>query len=494
MIDDKDYTNQISGRKLTDVFKELEQARKYYENENLMEQAKKKNYFSKNATKDYFSGNAKKDYYSGNIKENYSSENTNKDYFSGNAKKAKKPFTYKKAISISSIVLFILILIAVLVVSFANSTLAKNSLASSDVITYDNSSLDIEINRHRINVNNIISANAALETIKEQVVEERDIPFEIVKQEASYLPKDEEKTVQEGEVGKKNVTVVKTYENGEFVEETILNEEKTLDYLPQIITVGTSEFLYKLQAHIGDTLYLNKDSILTEEPDSSSTEVAEIEQYLDVKLLELPSEDWCKVSYDSLEGYIPSSALTSAKATPSIVNKNRIKKILDKVDINMYLNTPSGLTLDDYKKIFKNLPQDVNGIFEDNATTFYEVEQEYKINGIFLASLGIHESQWGTSEISQDKKNLFGYGAYDSTPYESSYEFETYEEGIDLVARVLTKYYLNPVGTKIYNNETAVATYYNGSRLEDVNIRYASDEDWHGKVFKYMEYLYNRLK
>ena len=41
MIDDKDFSNQISGRKLTDVFKELEQARKQYENENLMEQARK---------------------------------------------------------------------------------------------------------------------------------------------------------------------------------------------------------------------------------------------------------------------------------------------------------------------------------------------------------------------------------------------------------------------------------------------------------------------
>ena len=57
----------------------------------------------------------------------------------------------------------------------------------------------------------------------------------------------------------------------------------------------------------------------------------------------------------------------------------------------------------------------------------------------------------------------------------------------------MQEYYLNPIGTKIYNNETALATYYNGPRLEDVNKRYASDEDWHEKVYSYMEYLYNRL-
>ena len=41
------------------------------------------------------------------------------------------------------------------------------------------------------------------------------------------------------------------------------------------------------------------------------------------------------------------------------------------------------------------------------------MEKKYNINGIFLASMAIHESGWGTSQIAQDKKNLFGYGSYD---------------------------------------------------------------------------------
>ena len=313
------------------------------------------------------------------------------------------------------------------------------------------------------------------------------------KQDCSYLPKGEENTIQKGEVGKKDVTVVKTYENGEFKEENILSETKTQDYLPEIVAVGTSEFLAKIKAHLNDTLYLTSDAVLRKDTDDGAEEVAKIERYIDVTLLELPSEDWCKVAYDSIEGYLPTKVLTSATATPTMPELNRIKKITDKVNIEMDLNKPSGLTLKDYQKIFKDLPNDKNNIFEDNAKVFYEVEQKYNINGIFLASLGIHESSWGTSQIAQDKKNLFGYGSYDSTPYESSFEFETYEEGIDLVARVLTKYYINPPGTKIYNNETAVATYYNGSTLAAVNQRYASDEDWHEKVFKYMEMLYDRL-
>ena len=57
----------------------------------------------------------------------------------------------------------------------------------------------------------------------------------------------------------------------------------------------------------------------------------------------------------------------------------------------------------------------------------------------------------------------------------------------------LVIYYLNPAGTKIYDGETAVAWYYNGPTLIGVNTRYASDSDWHKKVYSYMELLYNRL-
>ena len=60
-----------------------------------------------------------------------------------------------------------------------------------------------------------------------------------------------------------------------------------------------------------------------------------------------------------------------------------------------------------------------------------------------MAAIGIHESAWGKSNIAKNKKNLFGYRAYDSDPYNSASTFNTYAEGIDLIARVLTKYYLN---------------------------------------------------
>ena len=352
---------------------------------------------------------------------------------------------------------------------------------------------EYELNRHRLNMQTIISENAGMDRVKEQVVEERDVEFETTYTDNPSLPKGEEVVTQEGILGKDKVTAVKTYENGNFVEEIILAKEKLVDPTPKLISLGTSEFLAKHKVHIGDTMYLVNAATLKESTDDSSKDVAEVKNSLDVKLLELPSEEWCKVSFDGIEGFIKTSNLTSAYTTPNIVEKNRIQRILLKVNINMELNKPSGLTLNDYKKIFTGLSSDKNNIFQDNYQVFYNMEKKYNLNGIFLASMAIHESAWGTSQIAQDKKNLFGYGAYDDTPYDSSYEFSTYSEGIETVAKSLVKYYLNPAGTKIYDGETAAGWYYNGPTLEGVNTRYASDKDWHTKVFSYMDMLYNRL-
>ena len=159
------------------------------------------------------------------------------------------------------------------------------------------------------------------------------------------------------------------------------------------------------------------------------------------------------------------------------------------IDFNMPLNKPSGFTLDQFKKVLTD-KKDVNNIFRDNAEYFYYIEKEYGINGIFVAALGIHESAWGTSKIAKNKYNLFGYGAYDSNPYNGAYKFESYSESIDLIARVLVKYYINPKGTTIYDNQTANGKYYNGNTLSGVNKKYATDKNWANGVYRHMEYLY----
>lgn len=171
-------------------------------------------------------------------------------------------------------------------------------------------------------------------------------------------------------------------------------------------------------------------------------------------------------------------------------SKEELLKTLNK---NMKLNKPSGLTLEQFEKIFENEKKDKKGTFKENAKFFYYIEQVYGINGVFVAAIGIHESGWGTSRIAKDKKNLFGYGAYDMNAYASAYKYNGYAAGIDMIARVLMKNYLNPKGTTIYNGEVASGKYYNGNTILGVNKKYATDKNWTNCVYTWMQYLYNRL-
>ena len=176
--------------------------------------------------------------------------------------------------------------------------------------------------------------------------------------------------------------------------------------------------------------------------------------------------------------------------------KEKKKAILgstDGLNFNMALNKPSGFTLEQFTEALTD-NKDKYNTFKDNAKYFYYIEKQYNINGIFVASVGIHESAWGTSKIARNKYNLFGYGAYDSNPYNGAYKFENYGESIDLISRVLVKYYLNPKGTSIYGGETANGKYYSGNTLTAVNKKYATDKQWANGVYTHMKYLYNKIK
>ncbi len=89
----------------------------------------------------------------------------------------------------------------------------------------------------------------------------------------------------------------------------------------------------------------------------------------------------------------------------------------------------------------------------------------------------------GTSAISLDKRNLFGYGAYDNDAYNSAYTFDTYAEGIEFVAKILAKAYLNPAGMTLSDGDTTTGRYYSSPTLTGINTRYSTDPNWCKKSF-----------
>ena len=378
-------------------------------------------------------------------------------------------------IQISIIWIFVFAIIATFVIAFFHNRIFATSGSKEEEKV-----VDVELNENSVDILKIMVENNY--SNKKIVNEEREIDFKVEETEDDQLPKGERKVLQKGKKGKKQVKALQQFENNTFISEEILESTTTKEPKNEIVHIGTSEFLEKYKVHIGDEMYLLEKTELKKEAKKEAEDLTTINRYLNFEILEV-SKDWTKVKYKDFEGYLPNDKLTSEEVTPVIKEQNRIALIKESLSKDMDLTLPSGLTLSDYKTILGYNSSDKNSIFADNYEAFYNAEQTYGVNGIFIAAVGIHESAWGTSYLAKEKKNLFGYRAYDRDPINSAQDFESYVDAINVVAEALHKNYLTPTGS-----------FYNGTTIESVNQKYASDKAWHEKVYKYMEYLYGNLE
>lgn len=381
---------------------------------------------------------------------------------------------------------FIAIIIIALIISFFKNRIFATNTANKEEQTI----VAFEENQKSIDVIEVMLENTNSD--KKMVNEQRDVQFETQYEDNPNLPRDEEQVKQEGKIGKIQVTALQEYKDEQMINEEIIDSKTLEEVVTKIIYKGTSDFLKKYSVHIDDQMYLLEAEDLKEEAKDDSNTICNVPRYLNVKIKEA-GEEWIKVAYNGKEGYLKTTNITSEAVTPMIKEKNRIATLKNNLNVDMDLSVPSGLTLSDFKTVLSNNLSDKNKIFEQSAEYFYKAEQKYKVNGIFLASIGIHESAWGTSKIANDKNNLFGFTAYDSDPYNSATSFDNYENAINKVAEVLSTKYLHVAGTKISDELTATGTYFNGTTAKSVNVRYASDTGWADKVFNYMQYLYNKL-
>ena len=401
----------------------------------------------------------------------------------------------RKGISLKNIIVFFVgILVLLYLLIFYNYFFIKNEVLAKETVS---EVTDVKIsNKELIDIDEIIKTNTENNSSEEYVTEEIDLEY-ITKYEASFeLPKVVIQVFQEGREGKQEVVTKNRYENGQIVSEEQISSKVTKAAVNKIVKIGQGVGnSYKVNK--GDKVYTISDRVEVKlEPDINSEKVATLGKDIELTVVEINGE-WYQITGQGIKGYVKIENTT-------YMNKEEEKIIQDKeensssggyitpLSFDMELNKPSGLSLEEFKKILTD-NKDVNKVMEKNAQYFYYIEEQYNINGVFVAAVAIHESGWGTSKISKDKYNLFGYGAYDSSPYNSAYEFSDYSESIDLIARVFVKYYLNVKGTTIYGGEQASGKYYNGPTLTGVNKKYATDKNWANAVYKHMEYLYNKL-
>lgn len=388
------------------------------------------------------------------------------------------------------------------------SIIFYNLYFSKEVFASDNTERNEEKVRisdaSEINIEEIIDKNTNNGRKEEISVHEETLEYITKYRTNNKLPKGMVQVVQEGREGKQEITTKKVYEKEQLIEEIQMSSKIKKASVNKIVEVGNGKKIASYNVKIGDKVYVTSDRLsVMSEPSENATKVATLAKNDELKVLEINGQ-WYKIICDSHRGYVKKECTTYLNPNEKEVQNDKNAPSnqgnstsgsggnIEKLSFDMKLNKPSGLSLEQFKKILTD-DKDKNKIFENNAEYFYYIEKQYNINGVFVAAVAIHESGWGTSKIALQKKNLFGYGAYDSNPYNGAYEFTDYSECIDLIARVFVKYYLNPNGTEIYGGEKAQGTYYNGSTLTAVNNKYASDKNWANSVYKHMKYLYNKL-
>ena len=399
-------------------------------------------------------------------------------------------------VSLKNIISFLAFIIIVLYgVIFYNYYITKNEVYAQETNAKVDNTNDVTIsNASLINIDEIIENNTKNQNQEEYITEETVLEYITEYKSNSELPKGAIQVIQEGREGTQEITKKVVYENGEITNEEQISSKITKAAVNKIVEVGTSNYKSSYKVKVGDTVYVTSDraSIMLE-ADENSEKLATLTKGNELKVLEV-KDNWYKIQGSGATGYIKIENTTYINGNEEEVQnqESTSNQNIQKPSFGMALNKPSGLSLEQFKKVLTD-SKDKNKIFANNSEYFYYIEKQYNINGLFVAAVGIHESAWGTSKIALQKHNLFGYGAYDSNPYNGAYQFTDYSECIDLIARVFVKYYLNPKGTSIYGGEQALGTYYNGPTLEGVNKKYATDKNWANGVYKHMEYLYNKL-
>lgn len=398
---------------------------------------------------------------------------------------------------VASVIILFVLLVSIIVYIVHNKytirsvSVAEPSKMQSNSVLRNNHNEDLE------KLKEVIYNNTKDVITEELYVEEIDLEFTTRYEQSDKIATGSIQVIQDGIDGRQNLTKKRTFLNGEMISDEAVGSQIIKSSVDKVVKIGTGPAYLKYSISKNDKMYVTSNTLaIRQEANNNSGKIITINENDEITVLETGKE-WLKVKYQSYVGFAKADCLTKASVNKNInLNSNSTytkSQLLATLSSSMQLNKPSGLTLSQFEKIFENDSKDSKGILKNNAKYFYYAEQQYNVNGVFLASVAIHESNWGTSAMAQNKKNLFGYGAYDRNPSDNAYRFSSYSEGIDLLARVFSKYYLNPKGTKIYNNEIATGSHYNGATLSGVNTKYASDKNWSNSVYKWMQYLYNKL-
>lgn len=105
--------------------------------------------------------------------------------------------------------------------------------------------------------------------------------------------------------------------------------------------------------------------------------------------------------------------------------------------------------------------------------------QKYLINTSYIVAHAALETGWGSSRIAREKNNLFGWSAFDESPYRSATGFPDRETCIDFVMGRINELYLTPSG-RYFRRAPCLGR--GGTGGYGMNAKYATDPGWGAKI------------
>lgn len=119
---------------------------------------------------------------------------------------------------------------------------------------------------------------------------------------------------------------------------------------------------------------------------------------------------------------------------------------------------------------------DSSSKMRDLGKTFIDNQNLYGINALLSVGVAANESNWGMSNIAQNKNNLFGLNAVDSAPNQSANYYADVKVCVkDFMETYMSKQYANPNNWKYYGG-------FLGNKASGANVKYASDPYWGEKA------------
>ncbi|TCN26705.1 SH3 domain-containing protein [Mesobacillus foraminis] len=244
-------------------------------------------------------------------------------------------------------------------------------------------------------------------------------------------------------------------------------------------------FVFTETASAGKKYLTKEDARIRRTPESTSATLAFIPKSKLIVPTHKTSNGWYKIKYSGKTGYVSAGAIQEV-ITGSPANRDnyqyidlRTKAPVTAAQINAYISS--------YVK-----QTGKSSILTGSGQTFIQAGNKYGVNALYLAAHAIHESGYGTSLISLGKYNLFGFGAYDATPYIGAYRFASVQQSIEYIAREMKATYLNPGSWKYKGSYLGFSTKTTtGTRIDSystgMNFYYASDPNWGKGIAAHMQ-------